>query len=87
MTEVPCRLEDLPNMHPRLLWETISLAAAAVLGEVSGQAICPFVLHSENIPGFGSGELVLAIDAGRFDGDSIVFIAEFQTLTARLGFA
>ncbi len=31
MREVPCRLQDLPNLHPRLLWETIGLAAAAVL--------------------------------------------------------
>ncbi len=72
MREVPCRLQDLPNLHPRLLWETIGLAAAAVLAGVGGQPPCPFVLHAENIPGFGGGELMLAIDPGPFGDDSIL---------------
>ncbi len=72
MREVPCRLQDLPNLHPRLLWETIGLAAAAVLAGVGGQPPCPIVLHAENIPGFGGGELMLAIDPGPFGDDSIL---------------
>src|SRR5271157_6390906 len=72
MREVPCRLQDLPNLHPRLLWETIGLAAAAVLAGVGGQPPYPFVLHAENIPGFGGGELMLAIDPGPFGDDSIL---------------
>ena len=65
MREVPCRLQDLPNMHPRLPWETIGLATAAVLAGVGGQPPYPFVVHTENIPGFGGAELMLAIDPGR----------------------
>lgn len=72
MTEVPCRLEDLPNMHPRLLWETISLAAAAALGEGSDDPDRPFTMHVGNVPGFGSDELVFRIDRGRFSGDSVL---------------
>ncbi len=72
MREVPCGLQDLPNLHPRLLWETIGLAAAAVLAGVAGQPPYPFVVHAENLPGFGGGDLMLAIDPGPVGDDSIL---------------
>jgi hypothetical protein len=72
MREVPCRLQDLPIMHPRLLWETISLAGAAVLAGASRRPPYAFVLQVEDIPGFGSGDLVLTIDPGPFSEDSIL---------------
>ena len=72
MREAACRLQDLPNLHPRLLWETIGLAAASVLAGVGGRQPYPFALHVENIPGFDSGELILTIDPGPIVEESIL---------------
>jgi hypothetical protein len=72
MREVHCRLQDLPILHPRLLWETIILAGASVLGSADRPSPYAFHIHAEDIPGFGSGELILSIDPGDFEGESIL---------------
>jgi hypothetical protein len=60
--DVALRLVDLATMHPRLLWETIVTAAAAVLSEKGNAEPYPFALTVQNVPGFGDGELRMAID-------------------------
>ncbi len=61
--DVAVRLTDLPALHPRLLWEEMAAAAVAMLSR-SG-ATAPFLndFSIENLPGFGSDFLQLAIDA------------------------
>jgi len=56
------RLTDLSTMHPRLLWNEIIAAAAAVLGEGNQSAPHPFQLDLEDLPGFGSGRLDWSLD-------------------------
>ena len=72
MKEVHCRLLDLPILHPRLLWETIILAGASVLEGVDRRAPYTFLILAEDIPGFGSEELILTIDPSGYDEESIV---------------
>ena len=72
MKEVHCRLLDLPILHPRLLWETIILAGASVLEGIDRRAPYRFLILAEDIPGFGSEELILTIDPSGYDEESIV---------------
>ena len=72
MKEVHGRLLDLPILHPRLLWETIILAGASVLEGVDRRAPYRFLILAEDIPGFGSEELILTIDPSGYDEESIV---------------
>ena len=72
MKEVHCRLQDLPILHPRLLWETIILAAASVMEVADRRAPHTFLILAEDIPGFGSDELALTIDPSGYDEESIV---------------
>jgi hypothetical protein len=62
--DVSKRLLDLPAMHPELLWESILTATAAVLGDSGAEPPFAFALTVENVPGFGSDECRLLIDAG-----------------------
>ena len=57
--DVAVRLMDLSAMHPRLLWDTIVIAATAVLNEqmISPPFVVP--LSIQNVPGFGEGEVRL----------------------------
>src|SRR5579883_1934521 len=71
LVEVSCRLLDLPEMHPRLLWDTIILAAAGVLEDRFHDLPRRMVLDVRDLPGFGSDELSLRIDPGGIDGDRI----------------
>ena len=50
--DVKVRLIDLPGMHPNLLWDTIILATAAVLGDVGTNPPHPLPLAVENVPDF-----------------------------------
>ena len=72
MKEVQCRLQDLPILHPRLLWETIILAGASVLEGVDRRAPYTFLILAEDIPGFGSEELILTIDPSGYHEESII---------------
>jgi hypothetical protein len=72
MKEVDCRLQDLPILHPRLLWETIILAAASVMEGADRRAPHTFLILAKDIPGFGSDELALTIDPSGYDEESIV---------------
>jgi hypothetical protein len=56
------RLVDLSGMHPRLLWDTIITAAAAVLGGIQASPPFRFPLAIQDVPGFGDGELRLLLD-------------------------
>ena len=65
------RLLDLAAMHPRLLWDEIRTATAAVLLERSGNQTCSCVVEVEGVPGFGTGSLPLAISAEGTDPDHV----------------
>jgi hypothetical protein len=82
MKEVHCRLLDLPILHPRLLWETIILAGASVLEGVDRRAPYRFLILAEDIPGFGSEELILTIDPSGYDEESIVRLRRTFELAA-----
>jgi hypothetical protein len=58
-------------MHPRLLWDTIILAAAGVLEDRFHDLPRRLVLEVRDIPGFGSDKLSLEIDTSGIDGDRI----------------
>jgi hypothetical protein len=58
------RLEDLPGMHPNLLWDTIIPATAAVFADIGASVPHPLPLTVQAVPGFGSQELRLLIDPG-----------------------
>lgn len=60
--DVAVRLIDLTAMHPRLLWEDIIAATVAVLSDSSTETPFPFELTVQDVPGFGSGSLRLAIN-------------------------
>ena len=83
MKEVHCRLLDLPILHPRLLWETIILAGASVLEGVDRRAPYTFLILAEDIPGFGSEELILTIDPSGYDEESIVRLRRTFELRGR----
>jgi hypothetical protein len=72
MKEVHCRLQDLPNLHPRLLWETIILAGASVMEGVDRRASYSFLIRAEDVPDFGSEGLILTIDPRGYDKESVV---------------
>jgi hypothetical protein len=63
MKDVTIRLLDLSAMHPRLLWDTIITAAAAVLAGAQTSPPFQFSLEVRNVPGFGDGELRLRLDS------------------------
>lgn len=60
--DVTVRLMDLPDMHPRLLWDTIIIAAAVVLSERGASSSVAFPLSIQNVPGFGDGDVRLLLD-------------------------
>jgi hypothetical protein len=57
-----CRLVDLPELHPRLPWDTAILATHALLLDRFQDRPHRISLDVRNAPGFGSGEMVLSID-------------------------
>lgn len=65
--EVACRLVDLSEMHPGLLWESIVLAAAAILQERFSSVPYRLTLDVRNVPGFRTDELILNIDPDGVD--------------------
>jgi hypothetical protein len=71
LVEVTCRLVDLLDMHPRLLWDSIILAAAAVLGDRFQDRPQRLNLDVRDVPGFGSGEVILSIDPDGIDRDRV----------------
>jgi hypothetical protein len=67
--QAKCRLVDLLELHPRLLWDTAILATHAVLLDRFQDRPHRISFDVRNAPGFGSGEMVLSIDnAGIDDG-------------------
>jgi hypothetical protein len=78
--EVACRLVDLSEMHPGLLWESIVLAAAAILQERFDSVHYRLTLDVRNVPGFGTDELILNIDP---DGIDMGRIARFHLMRKR----
>jgi hypothetical protein len=61
--DISVRLIDLTIMHPRLLWEDIIAAMVVILSQMGGQSPFPFELTIEDLPGFSSAQLCLAIDS------------------------
>jgi hypothetical protein len=72
--EVTVRLVELSAMHPRLLWDTIVTAAAAVLGGLSPSPPFVFPLTIQNVPGFGEGELRMYLDPVDVPADRLIRI-------------
>lgn len=60
--EVVLRLLDLEPLHPGLLWDTILVATAAVLGEGRRESPFLFDLSVEDVPRFGSGTIRFVFD-------------------------
>ena len=60
--DITLRLVDLTTIHPRLLWDDIMAAAVAVLSDTSTQPPFLFDLTMQELPGFGSAQLQLAVD-------------------------
>src|SRR5437660_1181414 len=73
--DVFVRLADLMVMHPRLLWEDIGAAAAAILGGAGTQAPFRFALSVQDVPGFGSGPLQMMIQP---DGVATAHVARLR---------
>lgn len=69
--DVPVRLSDLGAMHPRLLWDEIAAATAAVLGLSPRGSPSLLIVELRDVPGFGSERLTLAIDAAGIVGSHI----------------
>ena len=65
--EVSCRLVDLLELHPRLLWDTVILATHAVLLDRFQDRTHQINLDVRNVPGFGSSEMILSIDIAGID--------------------
>jgi len=70
MREVPCRLLDLPNLHPRLLWSRLEIAGRSRRADLESAWQQKWSRLSQV-----------------HDQPCYVFVAEFETLTGRLGFA
>ena len=67
--QAKCKLADLLELHPRLLWDTAIVATQAVLLARFQDRPRRISLDVRNAPGFGSGEIVLSIDSfGMDDG-------------------
>jgi len=60
--DITVRLMDLSAMHPRLLWDDIVAATVVVCSTTHPHAPFPCVLTVQDLPGFGSEPLRLAID-------------------------
>lgn len=69
--DVSARLIDLPGMHPRLLWDPIATAAAAVLLERQPGSELRVRFDLRSIPEFGSGELVVNVGVEGIRQDEI----------------
>jgi hypothetical protein len=69
--EASCRLVDLLEMHPRLLWDTIILAAVAVLDDRFQGRTPRMILDVRDAPGFGSGEVILSIESSGIERDRV----------------
>jgi len=72
MMDVTVRLVDLSGMHPRLLWDTIITATAAVLTGLQASPPFRFPLTILDVPGFGDGELLLLLDPADVLDDRLV---------------
>src|SRR5689334_15629719 len=70
--DVTVRLVDLAGMHPRLLWDTIIYAAAAILGGIQPRSPFRFPLTIQDVPGFGDGELNLLLDPADVPDDRLI---------------
>jgi uncharacterized protein YbbK (DUF523 family) len=60
--EVPVSLSDIPEWHPRLLWDSLLAATAAVLEETQDQPQPRFPLKVVNVPRFDGGDLTLVVN-------------------------
>jgi hypothetical protein len=69
--EISTRLTDLADMHPRLLWDQIGAATAAVLADSLATSPFRLSLDLQDVPGFSSGSVWLTIDPAGISGDSI----------------
>ncbi|HZV06232.1 MAG TPA: hypothetical protein VE999_14230 [Gemmataceae bacterium] len=70
--DVTVRLVDVSAMHPRLLWDTIITAAAAVLAGTQASPPFSIPLEIQNVPGFGDGELRLLLDPASVPEERLV---------------
>jgi hypothetical protein len=69
--EASCRLVDLLELHPRLLWDTVTLATQVVLLDRFQDRPHQINLDVRHAPGFGSTELTLSIDNAGVDDDRL----------------
>lgn len=67
---IVARLSDLAVMHPRLLWDDIGAAAAAILG-ARGRPPYLIEIAVRDVPGFAANSLRLAIDSADVDAAQV----------------
>ena len=72
--EIEVSLADLPKMHPRLLWDEITLATIAVLGGKLTASSYEFALTTQDMPGYDSSELVFIMNPGDVDPTNLARI-------------
>lgn len=73
--EIAARLLDLKRMHPRLLWDDISAALVAILGDSASRPVLSMELIVRDMPGFGSESMQMAIN---LDGISASHVARLR---------
>jgi hypothetical protein len=69
--DIEVRLSDLPFMHPRLLWDDIVAAAAAVLDKSASCSPCPFHFETIDLSHFDDGSATFLIDSRDVSTDHV----------------
>jgi hypothetical protein len=87
LMEATCRLVDLLELHPRLLWDTIILATYAVLFDRFQDRPYQLSLDAQNVPGFGSREMILSIDAAGIDRNRVASLRRTYETTRQVELA
>ena len=66
------RLIDLPEMHPCLLWDDITIATAVVLRNQQDRLAQSVEMNAVGIPDFGTESMTLEIDARGISDEDLV---------------
>jgi hypothetical protein len=87
LMEATCRLADLLELHPRLLWDTIILATCGVLDNRFGDRPNQISVDVRNLPRYGSSEIILSIDSSGIDRDRVASLRRTYEVTRQVELA